>query len=121
MHHYCRITLKHVFLLLCRMPGLGMEQKLDESNKGHQLLKKMGWGGTGLGANAQGNNISMFDATKRFLGIMATLFFQESKLLLSQARSAIEQIFIEVLVFQILQTILLKVTGRTRPLHLLRG
>jgi len=34
--------------------GLGMETKIDESNKGHQLLKKMGWGGTGLGANEQG-------------------------------------------------------------------
>ncbi|XP_076289967.1 SR-related CTD associated factor 6 isoform X2 [Lasioglossum baleicum] len=27
---------------------------IDESNKGHQLLKKMGWGGAGLGANEQG-------------------------------------------------------------------
>jgi len=27
---------------------------LDESNKGHQLLKKMGWGGAGLGAMEQG-------------------------------------------------------------------
>ncbi|XP_031776986.1 calcium homeostasis endoplasmic reticulum protein isoform X2 [Nasonia vitripennis] len=27
---------------------------LDESNKGHQLLRKMGWGGAGLGANEQG-------------------------------------------------------------------
>lgn len=31
----------------------GME-KLDESNKGHQMLKKMGWGGAGLGAKEQG-------------------------------------------------------------------
>ncbi|XP_015598477.1 calcium homeostasis endoplasmic reticulum protein [Cephus cinctus] len=30
------------------------EVSLDESNKGHQLLKKMGWGGAGLGANEQG-------------------------------------------------------------------
>ncbi|XP_012252798.2 calcium homeostasis endoplasmic reticulum protein isoform X2 [Athalia rosae] len=30
------------------------EISLDESNKGHQLLKKMGWGGAGLGANEQG-------------------------------------------------------------------
>jgi len=36
------------------MPGLGIDRKLDESNKGHQLLKKMGWGGSGLGANEQG-------------------------------------------------------------------
>ena len=28
--------------------------RLDESNKGHQLLKKMGWGGAGLGASEQG-------------------------------------------------------------------
>jgi calcium homeostasis ER protein len=30
------------------------EMGLDESNKGHQLLRKMGWGGAGLGANEQG-------------------------------------------------------------------
>ncbi|XP_014210852.1 calcium homeostasis endoplasmic reticulum protein isoform X2 [Copidosoma floridanum] len=30
------------------------EMSLDESNKGHQLLRKMGWGGAGLGANEQG-------------------------------------------------------------------
>jgi len=29
-------------------------QKLDESNIGHQMLRKMGWGGSGLGANEQG-------------------------------------------------------------------
>ncbi|KAG5870886.1 hypothetical protein JTB14_035754 [Gonioctena quinquepunctata] len=29
-------------------------QELDSSNKGHQMLKKMGWGGSGLGANEQG-------------------------------------------------------------------
>ena len=32
----------------------GMTQKLDENNRGHQLLRKMGWGGAGLGANEQG-------------------------------------------------------------------
>lgn len=30
------------------------EQRLDESNKGHQMLRKMGWGGSGLGAKEQG-------------------------------------------------------------------
>ncbi|KAK2722547.1 calcium homeostasis endoplasmic reticulum protein-like [Artemia franciscana] len=30
------------------------EQRLDESNRGHQLLKKMGWGGAGLGSQEQG-------------------------------------------------------------------
>lgn len=29
-------------------------EKLDESNKGHQMLRKMGWGGAGLGAKEQG-------------------------------------------------------------------
>ncbi|XP_057331002.1 calcium homeostasis endoplasmic reticulum protein isoform X2 [Microplitis mediator] len=33
---------------------LPLESSLDESNKGHQLLKKMGWSGAGLGANEQG-------------------------------------------------------------------
>lgn len=31
-----------------------MEQHLDESNKGHQMLRKMGWGGAGLGSKEQG-------------------------------------------------------------------
>ncbi|XP_054710989.1 calcium homeostasis endoplasmic reticulum protein-like [Uloborus diversus] len=30
------------------------DRRLDESNKGHQLLKKMGWSGAGLGATEQG-------------------------------------------------------------------
>ncbi|KAK4325591.1 hypothetical protein Pmani_003834 [Petrolisthes manimaculis] len=31
-----------------------MDQRLDENNKGHQMLRKMGWGGSGLGAKEQG-------------------------------------------------------------------
>lgn len=27
---------------------------MDENNKGHQMLRKMGWGGAGLGAKEQG-------------------------------------------------------------------
>lgn len=34
--------------------GKTMEEKLDESNKGHQMLKKMGWSGAGLGSKEQG-------------------------------------------------------------------
>ncbi|XP_042906574.1 calcium homeostasis endoplasmic reticulum protein isoform X1 [Parasteatoda tepidariorum] len=30
------------------------DRRLDESNKGHQLLKKMGWSGAGLGSQEQG-------------------------------------------------------------------
>ncbi|XP_039296295.1 calcium homeostasis endoplasmic reticulum protein [Nilaparvata lugens] len=29
-------------------------ERLDESNKGHQMLRKMGWGGAGLGVKEQG-------------------------------------------------------------------
>lgn len=31
-----------------------MDQRLDENNKGHQMLRKMGWGGSGLGVKEQG-------------------------------------------------------------------
>ncbi|KAG8236539.1 hypothetical protein J437_LFUL011316 [Ladona fulva] len=34
--------------------GKGPERVLDESNKGHQMLRKMGWGGAGLGVKEQG-------------------------------------------------------------------
>ncbi|EEB17110.1 conserved hypothetical protein [Pediculus humanus corporis] len=34
--------------------GKPLEQHLDESNKGHQMLKKMGWSGAGLGSKEQG-------------------------------------------------------------------
>lgn len=41
--------------MLCRNSAYGkLNDKLDESNKGHQLLRKMGWGGAGLGAKEQG-------------------------------------------------------------------
>lgn len=33
---------------------LDAAQELDSSNKGHQMLRKMGWGGSGLGAKEQG-------------------------------------------------------------------
>lgn len=31
-----------------------MDSRIDESNVGHQLLKKMGWGGQGLGKQESG-------------------------------------------------------------------
>lgn len=31
-----------------------MDKAIDESNKGYQLLKKLGWTGTGLGAKQAG-------------------------------------------------------------------
>lgn len=34
--------------------GKTAQERLDETNKGHQLLKKMGWGGAGLGSKEQG-------------------------------------------------------------------
>lgn len=34
--------------------GKTAQERLDESNKGHQLLKKMGWSGAGLGSKEQG-------------------------------------------------------------------
>ncbi|XP_017771820.1 PREDICTED: calcium homeostasis endoplasmic reticulum protein isoform X2 [Nicrophorus vespilloides] len=34
--------------------SIAMQESLDSSNKGHQMLKKMGWGGSGLGVNEQG-------------------------------------------------------------------
>jgi hypothetical protein len=42
---------------------------LDESNKGHQLLKKMGWGGAGLGSKEQGIDtpISGGDVSKKII------------------------------------------------------
>jgi len=33
---------------------VGVEQRIDSSNKGHQLLQKMGYGGAGLGRKEQG-------------------------------------------------------------------
>jgi len=35
-------------------PAVSTSTRLDESNKGHQLLKAMGWGGAGLGSQEQG-------------------------------------------------------------------
>ncbi|XP_018327704.1 calcium homeostasis endoplasmic reticulum protein isoform X2 [Agrilus planipennis] len=31
-----------------------LQEQLDSNNKGHQMLRKMGWGGSGLGAHEQG-------------------------------------------------------------------
>lgn len=36
------------------MPSYPRSEILDESNKGHQMLRSMGWSGTGLGAKEQG-------------------------------------------------------------------
>lgn len=57
-------------LFLCRS-GFGKtpQERLDESNKGHQLLKKMGWGGAGLGSKEQGIDtpISGGDVSKKMI------------------------------------------------------
>lgn len=47
--------------------GKTAQERLDESNKGHQLLKKMGWGGAGLGSKEQGIDtpISSGDVSKK--------------------------------------------------------
>ena len=34
--------------------GFGGPKKLDSSNKGHQMMQKMGWKGTGLGSEESG-------------------------------------------------------------------
>ena len=34
--------------------GFGSAQKLDSSNKGHQMMQKMGWKGSGLGSTEGG-------------------------------------------------------------------
>lgn len=34
--------------------NLNAAESLDSSNKGHQMMKRMGWGGSGLGVNEQG-------------------------------------------------------------------
>lgn len=45
----------HMLSCFSRTPFIKPEtQELDESNKGHQMLRKMGWGGSGLGAKEQG-------------------------------------------------------------------
>ena len=34
--------------------GFGGMRKLDSSNKGHQMMQKMGWKGSGLGSEESG-------------------------------------------------------------------
>lgn len=48
--------MKLCFFLNLFRSGFGKtaQERLDESNKGHQLLRKMGWGGAGLGSKEQG-------------------------------------------------------------------
>lgn len=45
-----------------------MEERIDESNVGHQMLKKMGWSGAGLGKAQQGihNPISGGEVRDKF-------------------------------------------------------
>lgn len=52
-----------------------MNDKLDESNKGHQLLRKMGWGGAGLGAKEQGIEAPI-NAGEVFRTVFYILFFR---------------------------------------------
>ncbi|CAG0886378.1 unnamed protein product [Cyprideis torosa] len=54
------------------------QSKLDERNKGHQMLKKMGWGGSGLGAKQQGiaepiSGGEVRDAGSKFKGVGVSL------------------------------------------------
>jgi hypothetical protein len=48
------------------------QKQLDESNKGHQMLRKMGWGGAGLGAKEQGIEQPISGGE---VGIMACWFY----------------------------------------------
>lgn len=62
-----------------------VNDKLDESNKGHQLLRKMGWGGAGLGAKEQGIEapISAGEVITRLL----VLFFYKILIIVRETRS----------------------------------
>lgn len=49
-----QFVLKYVVCIIRQPYMKPAVEKLDESNKGHQMLRKMGWGGAGLGAKEQG-------------------------------------------------------------------
>ncbi|XP_050537034.1 calcium homeostasis endoplasmic reticulum protein isoform X2 [Daktulosphaira vitifoliae] len=58
--------------------GKTAQERLDESNKGHQLLKKMGWGGAGLGSKEQGidtpiSSGDIRDRTDQYKGVGISL------------------------------------------------
>ena len=47
-------TITNSPLLVCRFGSSAYDSRLAEENIGHQMLKRMGWEGAGLGSKQQG-------------------------------------------------------------------